>query len=1332
MAPMPLAAFHPTIARWFAERLGEPSAAQREGWPAIRAGAHVLISAPTGSGKTLAAFLAAIDGLVKEGGALPDETRVLYVSPLKALGNDVQKNLAGPLAELRALDPTLPAVRVLVRSGDTPQAERAGMTKRPPHILVTTPESLYILLTSVGGRKLLGNVRTVIVDEVHALLGDKRGSHLALSLERLAALVERAQGREPQRIGLSATQKPLAAVAEFLGGVGRSVTRIDQGSFRQLDLALELPPSPLEPVCSHETWGEIYKRVGELVLAHKTTLVFVQTRKLAERVAAQLATLLGEARVTCHHSSLAKERRLAAEQRLKRGELSALVATASLELGIDIGDVDLVCQLGTPRSIAMFLQRVGRAGHGVGRTPKGRLFPLTPDELVEAAALFRALKNGVLDRTPTPRPALDVLAQQLVAECASEPWSADELFARLTRAWPYRASARADFDALVALHARGRAALVHVDGVNGVLRGTRRARLTAITCGGAIPDTTQYQVVLEPEGTPIGSLDEDFAIESNAGDVFQLGSASWRILRVHQGTVRVVDAKGAPPSLPFWFGEAPARTRELSLEVSAVREHGSTATGAAWLERETGIDAAAARELAAYLGEARAALGAMPTATRLVLERFFDESGGAQLVLHAPLGGRINRAFGLVLRKRFCRHFGFELQAAASEDHVLISLSPQHSFPLAEVFEYVRSTVARELLVQAVLVTPLFESRWRWNVTRSLLVERYQFGRGGGKRVPPPLLRMRADDTLAQAFPDVVACGETLPPGDIEVPWEHPLVRQTLADCLEEAMDADGLTATLAALEEQTIERVALDTVQPSPFARAALSTRPYGFLDDAPLEERRTQAVLARRVLDRRTAETLGALDPAAIAAVQAEAWPDPREAEEVHEALGWMGYVTVAEAARHAGWPGWLAELERAGRVRREGERWFAVEATRDPKAILRGRMEALGPVVSDDPLLLELERDGVVLRIPYQGADSPGGTGWCERRLLARIQRRTLDALRREIEPVPTAEFLRFLAAWQKLEPDFRGEGPAGLRAALERLAGFEAPAKAWEKQLLAPRVKGYRPEWLDQLALAGEIAWGRLFGSGNSPLRATPIAFFPRSESEAWLALAAPVDARELSWPARAVLDTLTARGALFTDDLERWTKLLTTDLERGLGELVARGLVTSDSFASLRAFLLPAYKRRSPIAAAGRWSLFRPAHGSAAPAEGASTSAAPAPDAEFAARALLRRYGVLFRALLERERLPVPWRDLARACRTLELRGELRGGRFVTGFTGEQFGLPEAVTLLRSMKKRAPSVPISPSQSDPVELSSCLIPGQRTSKGPRDSSAAAHARALPQP
>jgi len=1287
---VPLSSFHPTIARWFAETLGEPTEVQREGWAAIRRGEHALLSAPTGSGKTLAAFLSALDALLSER-ELADETRVVYVSPLKALGNDVQKNLARPLAELKERDASLPEVRVLVRSGDTPASERAAMAKRAPHVLVTTPESLHILLTSVGGRKLLGSVRTVIVDEIHALLGDKRGAHLALNLERLSALTLATRGAEPQRIALSATQKPLSAVGDYLGGLAadgkpRAVTLVDKGSFRALDLALELPPSPLAPVCSHETWGEIYRRVSELVQAHRTTLVFVPTRKMAERVAAQLVLLLGEAKVGCHHSSLAKERRLAAEQKLKAGELAVLVATSSLELGIDIGDVDLVCQLGTPRSIAAFLQRVGRAGHGVGRTPKGRLFPLTQDELVEAAALFRALKAGRLDRTPIPRPALDILAQELVAECAAETWSADALFARFRQAWPYRALPRADFDALVKLHSDGRHALLHVDGVGGRLRGTRRARLTAITCGGAIPDTTQYQVVLEPEGTMVGTVDEDFAIESSAGDVFQLGNTSWRIVRTHQGQIRVVDAHGSPPSLPFWIAEAPARTRELSAEVSAVREHG---TDPAWLERECGIGAVAAKELAEYLASAREALGAMPTAARLVLERFFDESGGAQLVLHAPLGARVNKALGLALRKRFCRHFGFELQAAATEEHVLISLSPQHSFPLEEVFDYVRSTVAKDLLVQALLVTPMFAARWRWNVTRSLLVERFQ----GGKRVPPPLLRMRSDDQLARAFPDAVACGENLAPGDLAIPWEHPLVRQTLEDCLEEALDLAGVVETLRGLEEERIARVAVDTLQPSPFARAALSVKPYGFLDDAPLEERRTQAVLARRVLDPKSAESIGALDPAAIEAVQAEAWPDPRHADELHEALTWMGYLEEREVGE---WRAWLDALAAAGRVVREGERWYAAESAREPKALLRGRLEALGPIVSDDPLLHELEREGFVLRIPYRGT-----TGWCERRLLARIQRRTLDALRREIEPVSTADFQRFLACWQHVDPDFRAEGPAGLERVLERLAGFEAPAKAWEKGLLAVRVKGYRPEWLDQLALSGRITFGRLFGSGNSPLRSAPIAFFPRLESESWLALAAPLDTSELSWPARALLDSLAARGALFTDDLARATKLLTSDLERGLGELVARGLVTSDSFASVRAFLRPAYQRTSPIAAAGRWSLFR-----------SPTPAATPADPEFAVRALVRRTGLLFRALLDKERLPIPWRDLLRAARTLELRGELRGGRFVTGFAGEQFALPEAVTLLRATKKRAPAVlpPLAP--TDPLTQLATLHPGQR--------------------
>ncbi len=1276
---VPLNGFHPTIQAWFAEQLGEPTAPQARGWPLIRAGKHTLIAAPTGSGKTLAAFLSAIDALVGGGAELPDETRVLYVSPLKALGNDVQKNLSKPLAELRERDPSLPEVRVLVRSGDTPQSQRAQMLKRPPHILVTTPESLYILLTSEGGRSLLRTVRTAIVDEVHAVLGDKRGSHLALSLERLDDLCGGVQ-----RIGLSATQKPLADVGRFLVGVGRECELVDAGHLRELDVAVEIPPSPLETVCSHETWAEIYERIAELIREHRTTLVFVGTRKMSERIGAQLTKILGEDAVACHHSSLSKERRLDAEERLKAGKLRALCATASLELGIDVGDVDLAIQVGTPRSIATFLQRVGRSGHGVGRVPKGRLFPLTPDELVESAALLRAVRKGLLDRTPQPSAPLDILAQQVVAACAADTRGEDELFASFTRAWPYRDLERATFDRVVGLHDKGRHALLHRDGVNGKLRGTRRARLSAITSGGAIPDSTQYKVVLEPEGTVIGHVDEDFAIESSGGDVFQLGNASWTVLRVVNGTMRVADAKGAPPSLPFWVGEAPARTRELSAEVAEVRERGVDAD---WLAAEGDLDEEARGELAAYLAEAKAALGAVPTQGRLILERFFDESGGMQLVMHSPYGGRVNRALGLALRKRFCRHFGFELQAAANEDAIVLSLGPQSSFPLEDVFDYLRPDTAPDVLTQAVLVTPMFAARWRWNVTRSLVVERFQ----GGKRVPPPLLRMRADDRLAEAFPDAVACGENLPPGDLAIPLDHPLVGQTVEDCVHEAMDVDGLVQVLEGLRDGTIERVAVDVPEPSPFARSILQSRPYGFLDDAPLEERRTQAVLSRRTLTARDADGIGRLDPAAVERVRAEAWPDPRDAEEVHEALTWMGYVADQEAGE---WKPWLAELEAAGRVVRENDRWFATEATRDPKAVLRGRMEALGPVASDDPLMHTLESEGVVLRVRLEGGDA-----WCDRRLLARIQRYTLDALRREIEPVSANDLLRFLGAWQHVEEEARLEGPAGVRAVVEQLAGFEAPTVAWERRILASRVRDYRQDWLDQLALGGEVAWGRVWGSGKSALRSTPVCLVPRAELPSWLGLAPRPETPELAWPAQRIHDALSTCGALFPADLQATCELLPSDAERGLEELIALGLLTSDSFTSLRQLLRPAWRRRTPAVAAGRWSLFR------------ERTFEP-PDVEFVARALLRRYGVVFRRILERERQPVPWRDLARCLRGLELKGDVRGGRFVAGFSGEQFALPEAIPLLRKIRRREDHPTLEVAAADPLNLRGILTPDER--------------------
>src|SRR3989454_2125665 len=1059
---MALQDFHPTIRRWFAEHFGTPSPPQSEGWPAIRAGRHTLIAAPTGTGKTLAAFLWSIDDLVRQSEALSDATQVLYGAPLKALGNDVQKNLQGPLAELKDMDPSLPEIRVLVRSGDTPPAARTAMRKRPPHILVTTPESLYILLTSDGGRAILRTVRTVIVDEIHAVSGDKRGAHLALSLERLEALT----GSPPQRIGLSATQKPLEEVGRLLVGVGRTCTLVDVGHHRSLDLAVEVPDSPLATVCSHETWEEIYRKMAGLIGEHRPTLVFGNTRNLAERVAARLTDLLGKGEVTSHHGSLARDRRLDAEQRLKSGRLRALVATASLELGIDIGDVDLVIQVGVTPSIAMLLQRVGRSGHALSRTPKERIFPLTQDELVCAAALLHAVRRGELDRTRPPGRPLDIVAQQIVAACVPEVWEEDALFTTLTRAWPYRDLSREDFDAVVRLHSAGRLSLLHRDGVHRRLRATKRARITALTSGGAIPDTADYQVLLEPEGTPVGSLNEDFAVEANVGDIFQLGNASWKILKVEPGVVRVAEAQGSPPSLPFWIGEAPARTRELSAALAEVRTRGR---GPAWLMKEVGFGAAAARPLSEHLEAGARALGAVPTPECIVLERFFDESGGMQLVLHAPFGGRINRAWGLALRKRFCRGFGFELQAAANEEAVVLSLGPQHSFELDGVFDYLQPETARDVLVQALLASPMFETRWRWNAQRSLLLDRSR----NGKRVPAYLLRMRANDLLAAAFPQVLACPETLPGGPIEVPTEHPVVRQTIEDCLTEAMDVDGFLDVLRGLRDGRIAKRAVDTPEPSAFARGILNSAPYTFLDDAPLEERRTQAVASRRSLDIRTADELGALDPEAVARVREEAWPQPESAEEVHEALLWMGFVTAEEAAP---WKTWIDELRAGGRIVLEGERCFAAEATRDPKALLRGRMEALGPVFLTDPdetaLMLQLEAEGSVLRARIDGRQA-----WCDHRLLARIHRYTQDRLRKEIEPVTASQFLRFLACWQHADGEHRLEGPRGVAAVVSQLAGFEVPAAAWEASVLPARVRAYKREWLAHIPFSGRGMWGR---------------------------------------------------------------------------------------------------------------------------------------------------------------------------------------------------------------------------------------------------------------
>ncbi|HET9235079.1 MAG TPA: DEAD/DEAH box helicase, partial [Candidatus Eisenbacteria bacterium] len=919
---MALAGFHPAVTAWFDARFPGPTPPQAQAWPSIQSRRHTLIAAPTGSGKTLAAFLAAIDDLVRQGeaGTLGDQTQVVYVSPLKALSNDIQKNLQEPLmgigAELAIRGFPDVEIRTMVRTGDTPAREREIMARRPPHIVVTTPESLYILLTSERGRKMLRTTRTVIVDEIHAVAGTKRGSHLSLSLERLASLTE----APLTRIGLSATQKPIEDVARFLVGNAYmnkngvpECTVIDTGHKRTLDLALELPSSPLEVVMSGDVWEEIYDRVADMVRQHRTTLVFVNTRRMAERVARHLSDRLGEDAVTSHHGSLSRDQRLSAEARLKSGQLKALVATASLELGIDIGDVDLVVQLGSTRSIATFLQRVGRSGHAVTGLPKGRIFPLSRDELVECVALLDAVRRGELDRLHIPPQPLDILAQQIVAEVAGREWQEENLYQWARRAYPYRDLSRETFTAIIHMLADGfstrrgrRSAYLHRDAVNHRLRARRGARLSSITSGGAIPDTADYQVLLEPAGSMVGTVNEDFAIESMAGDIFQLGNTSWRILRVETGIVRVEDAHGQPPTIPFWLGEAPSRTAELSFSVSRLREeigdaleeygygpvssngdHAASENGngnRAALDRtvalltERGFPEPAAEQIVDYMALAKAALGVLPTQTTLVLERFFDESGGMQLVLHAPFGSRVNRAWGLALRKRFCRKFNFELQAAATEDAIVLSLGPTHSFPLEEVFQYLHPNSVRDLLVQALLDAPMFAVRWRWNAGRALAVLRFM----GGKKVPPQLQRMQAEDLLTLVFPDQKACAENLV-GEREIP-DHPLVTETIRDCLTEAMDIEMLETILTNIVSGKVRLVARELPEPSPLAQEILNAKPYAFLDDAPLEERRTQAVMSRRWLDPATASDLGALDPAAIDRVRSEAWPEAANADELH----------------------------------------------------------------------------------------------------------------------------------------------------------------------------------------------------------------------------------------------------------------------------------------------------------------------------------------------------------------------------------------------------------------------------------------------------------------
>ena len=1536
--PSSLAWAHPLVAEWFVSRFGTPTEPQEQGWPHILAGRTTLISAPTGSGKTLAAFLACIDRLVRKAlaGHLSDRTEVLYVSPLKALGNDIQKNLEIPLGEILALAGErgllMPEIRTAVRTGDTLMPERRAMLKRPPHILVTTPESLYILLTSERSRAVLRDVETVIVDEIHAVADDKRGAHLALSLERLEALTY----RRPVRIGLSATQKPIEEVAHFLTGSGRpNPIVVDVGHKRKLDLGIEVPPMPLGPVASNEMWDTIYDRLVQLVGQHRSTLVFVNTRRMAERIAHQLGGRMGEENVAAHHGSLSRKLRLAAERKLKEGQVRVLVATASLELGIDIGFVDLVVQINSPRAIAVALQRVGRSGHWRGAVPKGRLIATTRDDLMECAALVRAIKLGDLDRLMIPESPLDVLAQQIVAACAAEGpapprrkrlrevgetsaeesvragvsvvspskspllakparsgppltqsasviaaedgssggseipaslaeaadgpggWDEDELLALVRRAYPYRNLQRETFDSILEMLSEGIAArrgrygaYIHRDRVNKKLRARRGARLAAITSGGAIPDNSLYTVVAEPDGAVVGTVDEDFAVESNRGDIMLLGNSSWIIHRIetNNGRMLVHDAHGAPPSVPFWRGEAPARTQELSEHVGELRQKVSdllprtspvgfsatqpeVAACVSWLEEECGLDDSGAEQAIQYILEGRVVLGTVPTQTTVIAERFFDEGGGMQLVIHAPFGGRINKAWGLSLRKRFCRGFNFELQAAATDNGLNIALAEQHSFPLGDVFHFLNAETVQPILEQAALDSPIFGTRWRWDANRALALLRFQ----NGKKVPAQIQRIRSDDLLASVFPDAAACFENIE-GERKIP-DHPLVGEVMKDVLTEAMDVEGLKRVLRGMASGEIRVLAVDTPVPSQFSHEILNANPYAYLDDAPLEERRARAVEMRRVLPESVLQEVGGLDPGAIAQVRSEAWPDVRDADELHDVLHTlvaMPEEAIASSVRiptlnspnsgafrmghptsfsTASWNGYFEQLLKQGRaavaVGVDGLRryWVSAERARSfqslfPAAqfgqslaevekgevlrdqallsLVMGWMSAIGPTTASqlggvlglpasdiEKGLLRMEAAGTVLRGKFTSlppaagqpmaavptwSSSPSSSSiqeseieWCERRLLARIHRLTVGMLRKQIEPVTAAQFMRWLLRWQHVAPGAQSAGERGTLEVLQQLQGFEVPANAWERQVLSRRVADYDPKWLDQLCLTGAVGWGRLSPhpatlessatpDGSTarlrrviPTSVAPITFFVREEAD-WMGLTQnphfwqnrPEEGHPsehtsehpssgLSHGAQLVLEFLKLRGASFFADIVRGTGKLKSEIETALWELVAAGVVTADGFDNLRSLIDP--KRRAgqgsgrslrPRHSAGRWALLH------------ADAAVERPRAvEALCWMLLKRYGIVIRDLLARESNLPTWRELLMAFRRLEDRGEIRGGRFVDGFLGEQFALPVAVESVRAMR----SLPLSGetvtlSAADPLNLIGILVPGER--------------------
>ena len=1334
--------FHPAVQAWFDATFAEPTPAQRAAWPRIAEGSHTLLVAPTGSGKTLAAFLALIDRLLRdprEGGGV----RVLYVSPLKALDHDIQRNLDAPLAGIVRVaaerGEAFPALRTAVRTGDTLANERHRMTRTPPDILITTPESLYLLLTSPRAREMLRTVEAVVVDEIHAVAGTKRGTHLALSLERLEELT----ARPFQRIGLSATQRPLNEIARFLGGVGRAVAIVDAGMVKPMDLLVESVTADFaERAPDDSIWNDIEPRVLELIRANRTTLVFVNTRRATERLTRRLNELAEEAGVRgdlapddvgrqgdvvrgepahdevvrpdivrAHHGSLSREERLAVEAALKSGALRAVVATGSLELGIDIGSIDLVIQIESPGGIARGIQRVGRSGHLVGQTSVGRIIPKWRGDVVEAAAVARGMREGDVETTRVPRNPLDVLAQQVVAMSAVDEWSLDALYALVRRAHPYRELPRAHFDGVVAMLAGKYPAeefgelrpRVVVDRQRGTLRGRAGASTLALISGGTIPDRGLFPVLHAARGTRLGELDEELVSETRPGDTIVLGARLWRVSEITPNQVFVTEAAGGVPTLPFWKGDGPGRTYELGRRVGRLLD----ATGARlddpgvleWLAAEYALDPNAAASLHAYLsGQARAA--ALPGERRVVVESYRDELGDRRVLVHAPFGRPVLQPWALALVEAICRD-GACGDVSVTDDGIALRFPEQDARPPLDLLLRVTRANVRDLLLANLSRSRLFAARFRENAQRALLLPR----RGPGRRTPLWLQRLRAADLLevARKYDD------------------FPIVHETVREILEDHFDLPHLIEVVGGVEDGTIEVVLRETDGPSPFATALAVSLLGAFIEEEDRQQPEYREVMLS--LDRALLrELLGTtslrdlLDPRAIAEVEARLQrtaPDrrARDRDEVEELLLRLGHLSEAElAARTRGGdaPAFVRQLEREGRARRTPDgRWAAVEETTSRDHLVRRYLRTHGPVTKAeleerfgaalDHVLDQLEREGVVTA----GEFRPGGEGteWVSVRVLEEIHRVSLALLRREIEPRDPATYARFLLRWHGLASRDRE-----VAEVLDQLQGVWLPVEVWERDVLPARVAGYQMSQLDAACAAGEFVWlARRAGDQAKPR----VAFFRRED----LALLVAPPEIAVSDLAHAVLDALATRGASFLRDVAIRLGRPSSEVLEALWECVWAGLVTNDAFDPLRSAPRPhdlgadggpsdrvdpaqtardasrtARRRaaRALKAGAGRWAVVW--DGAAVPGAGAIAPALDAVQeqsrAESWARVLLDRHGVVAYEHFASEETGLAWSAVRDVLRRLELRGDVRRGHFVDGFSATQFAHRTAVERLR--------------------------------------------------